>query len=201
MVVPKFGCMLAHDQVVLGRGIKRTAEFKNANPQFAAPERQNGSDAHLLGLWRRRGVPSPPGGKMRRFLQVALVVAAALAVAFVTTSAAQGKEQASKVGKKGEIALSEQTMVGNLTLKPGVYIFQHRVEGEDHFVHFTKVTEKTPYSGTSSGVPKAHPGYLKCELERLNKKVDTTAVYTIEEGGMRRITRIEIAGENVAHIF
>lgn len=142
-------------------------------------------------------------GRTRLTLIVGLVWSLALAVGFVTTSvgAAQGKEQAIKVGKKGEISFSEPTMVGDVTLKPGDYIFQHRIEGEDHLVHFTQVTEKIPYQPTSGGAPKAHPGEVKCKLERLDKKAEITKVYLNSEGGMQRITRIEVAGENVAHVF
>jgi hypothetical protein len=35
----------------------------------------------------------------------------------------------------------------------------------------------------------------------MNAKASQTAVTMSTEGGTRRITRIEIAGENVAHVF
>lgn len=42
---------------------------------------------------------------------------------------------------------------------------------------------------------------IKCKIEPLNQKVQQTAVTISTEGGVRRVTRIEVAGENVAHVF
>jgi len=42
---------------------------------------------------------------------------------------------------------------------------------------------------------------IKCKMEPLNQKATQTTVSFSEEGGARRVTRIEIAGENVAHVF
>lgn len=114
---------------------------------------------------------------------------------------AAGTEQALKVGKKGEISFDHETQVGGVTLKPGNYIMQHRVEGEDHFIHFTEVTNGIPSSPGTAGVPKAHPGEVKCKLERLQAKSDRTAVYIDNADGVSKVTRVEIAGENVAHLF
>lgn len=115
------------------------------------------------------------------------------------TSAAE-HEHVIKVGKTGEMQFDSEIRVGELTLKPGRYKFQHRVEGSDHFVHFTEVTKRNPLSGHSGGEPKAHPGEVKCTLEPLNRKVSQTIVVSSTEGG-NHVIRVEVAGENVAHIF
>jgi hypothetical protein len=86
-------------------------------------------------------------------------------------------------------------MVGGLKLEPGRYKIQHRVEGADHFVHFTEVTK------ASGGATVGHPGEVRCSVEPLDKKVRATAVYTTKEGEAQRVTKVEIAGENVAHLF
>ncbi len=133
-----------------------------------------------------------------------LLLVAAVAWMLVLNSAfakAAGKEHEMKVGKKGDVTFAKETVVGDLTLKPGRYIFEHRVEGEDHFVHFTEVTKGYGYSGTGGGAPKAHPGEVKCKLEPLSKKVEATTLYTEQEDGTQRLTRAEVAGENVAHVF
>ncbi len=109
--------------------------------------------------------------------------------------------RAMKVGKKGDIQFRSDTQVGDLTLKPGRYQIQHRVEGADHFFHFTEVTKANVYGSDRGGIPKAHPGEAKCNLEPLEKKVSRTTVYTKQEDGSNRVTRIEVAGENVAHVF
>ena len=66
---------------------------------------------------------------------------------------------------------------------------------------FTEVTKASPYSGTGGGVPKGSRGEVKCKLEPLAKEVGTTTLYGDTEGGVFRISRIEVAGENVAHVF
>ncbi len=116
------------------------------------------------------------------------------------TEAGKG-EQALKVGKTGEVDFATETKVGNLTLKPGKYQFQHRVEGSDHFVHFTQVTKVNPSSGIGGGVPKAHPGEVKCTVEPLNKKLSQTTIYSKKENGFYRVTRMEVRGENAAHLL
>ena len=134
----------------------------------------------------------------RRFLP-SLLVAAAVLLFYSGAAIAAEHEHALKVGKTGEVAFDKETKVGDMTLKPGRYKFQHRVEGDDHFVHFTEWTK--PYPAGSTGTPKAHPGEMKCRIEPLSKKVSRTTIYTVDEGALRRLTKVEVGGENVAHVF
>jgi hypothetical protein len=133
-------------------------------------------------------------------LSTAVMVTGMLLLSVTAASAAD--EQVVKVGKKGEIMFSQDTQVGDLTLKAGHYQMQHRVEGSDHMVHFTELKgmHNPPYHTTGpTGV--AHPGEVKCRLEPMSAKAKETAVTMNTEGGVYRIIRIEIAGENVAHVF
>ena len=66
-------------------------------------------------------------------------------------------------------------------------------------MHFTEWTK--PYPAYTSGAPKAHPGETKCRIEELSKKVSQTTVYTTDEGNGAKVTKVEVAGENVAHLF
>ncbi len=116
-------------------------------------------------------------------------------------SAPAPQEKTLKVGKKDDVEFHVETIVGDLKLKPGRYQIQHRVEGSDHFVHFTELTKGNPYWRSGGGAPKAHPGEIKCRLEPLEKKVSATAVVTVREGEAARVTRVLIGGENVAHVF
>ena len=118
-------------------------------------------------------------------------------------SAATPQEQALEVGKKGDVEFRTETIVGDLRLTPGRYQVQHRVDGADHFVHFTELTKADPHPhwGSGGGATKAHPGEVKCRLEPLEKKVSTTTVHTTQEGDARRVTRLLVRGENVAHLF
>ena len=107
-----------------------------------------------------------------------------------------------KIGKKGETTFSQETIVGNITLKPGNYIFQHKVVGTNHFMSFQRVSEGDPFDGFGGGVREGHPIMIKCRIEPLNKKVSETSVdLTDTSGGIRRIISVEVAGENVAHLF
>ncbi len=99
------------------------------------------------------------------------------------------------VGKRGEFSLTSETKAGTLTLAPGRYILQHRVTRGDHAFHFVNII---PYEPSVSYVPQ---GEQKCKLEPLKAKSERTQVYLVDEDGAKRITRIEIKGENVAHVF
>lgn len=140
---------------------------------------------------------------MRKALRLTVILTSVAALLILTSSfaMAQGKEQVLKVGKNGKIELSEETKVGELTLKPGPYKVQHRVAGSDHFIHFIELTKPIPYRSGSGDTPKSHPGEVMCKIEPLNEKIAETKVYLKKEDGMMRITRIEISGENVAHLL
>jgi hypothetical protein len=112
-----------------------------------------------------------------------------------------------------EITLTKETRIADITLKPGRYYIDHRVEGtarprrvEAHYIHFTEVTpdvrqRRQAARNALKGSAVAHPGDIECALEALTKPASKTTVVTTDDNGVPRITRIEIAGENVAHIF
>ena len=134
----------------------------------------------------------------RSWFWLSLLAAVAWISTGTPTLAAERHEEL-KVGKTGDVNFSAETKVGDITLKPGRYKLQHRVEGDDHFVHFTEWTKNS--SPPTPGVPKAHPGEVKCKLEPLPNRVSRTTVYYTAEDGALRVTRIKIRGENVAHVF
>lgn len=129
--------------------------------------------------------------KHTSWISFLLVVAVILFFSAAIAAAAQ-KEQVIKVGKKGNITLTEDTKVGEMTLKAGQYTVQHRVQGSEHFVHFVPAG-KTAY--------KSGPSEMQCSLESLDSKASQTAVYTTREDGSSRVTKVVIRGENVAHVF
>ena len=116
-------------------------------------------------------------------------------------------EQALKVGKKGEITLTQQTKVGDKVLQPGTYVVQHRVSSGDHFVRFVELKQleaHAPMAGehsqyTYTEADKA--GEVKCRVEPATTPIKETTVYTTNEGGTPRITKVAIKGENVVHVF
>lgn len=93
------------------------------------------------------------------------------------------------VGKKGEIALSDQLRVGETVLKPGKYVFQHVVEGADHVLVFKTATGK-------------EAARVKCKLEPLGQKVRQTALYThAGDGGELILQAVNVEGEDVKHVI
>lgn len=139
--------------------------------------------------------------KTRRLL-LSISAAAAMLLYSGALAIAAEHEHAMKVGKTGEVTFDKETKVGDMTLKPGRYKFNHRVEGSDHFVHFTEWAKPIPNAGiTAPNAPKGHPGEVQCRLEELSKKVSQTTIYTTAEGNAERVTKVEVAGENVAHLF
>ena len=127
-----------------------------------------------------------------------LLLVLATLVAAVTFAAAQ--DQVIKAGKKADIQLSQETKVGDVILKPGHYQIQHRVSGSDHFVQFVQYKgHKTINASGPADIVDA--GEIKCSVEPLGKKANETAVTVNTAGGERRITRVEIRGDNVAHVF
>lgn len=108
--------------------------------------------------------------------------------------------QAVQLGRKAEITLGSDVQVGSLTLKAGRYVLQHRGVRSVHFLHFTELEKANPYHRITQGA-KAHPGEVRCRLEPLPAKASRTAVYLSSEDGISRVTKVEIAGEYVAHLL
>ena len=133
---------------------------------------------------------------------MAVMVAAIIALSL--TLAAAADQQVVKIGKKGEVVFDQATQVGDVTLPAGHYIFQHRTSGEEHFIKFVGAKEMRHASTTMTTPMQMGPTTSKeiqCSVVPLNPKVEQTAVTINTDAGVRRITRIEVAGENVAHIF
>jgi len=106
-------------------------------------------------------------------------------------SADQAPEQELKVGEKEEITLRVETIMGGVRLAPGPYRIQHRVEGADHFVRFTRLEKP---GGED-------PPEIKCELEPLGEKAAKTTIFSRKEDDGVHVTRILIRGETAAHVF
>ena len=123
----------------------------------------------------------------------------------VTASAdAQQTEHAHKVGKKGEITLAQQTKVGDKTLEPGTYLVQHRVSHGDHFVRLIELKQVEAQStdaGYYTHTERDKAGEVKCRLEPAAGPIKETTVYTVTDGGVLRVTKIAIKGEDVLHVL
>lgn len=131
------------------------------------------------------------------------VMVAAIVISGITIAAA-ADQRVVKVGKKGDIVFQEPTQVGDITLPAGNYVVQHRVSGDDHFIKFVGAKEMQHAGSSMTTTMQMGPTTskeIKCTIEPLSQKVKQTAVFIDNASGTRKVTRIEVAGENVAHVF
>jgi hypothetical protein len=136
-----------------------------------------------------------------------------LAIAILTTNLALAQQNLSDIplvrasgtpapvhrgqitGKQAWIALQEDTLVGDIVLKSGAYQIGHELRGGTHVFTFRMIGDTD--LGTFVGQPVSVP----CRLETLSAHVKHTRLTRIPDGTRRRLVRIEIRGENVAHSF
>jgi hypothetical protein len=140
--------------------------------------------------------------KMRTVLLA--ILGCVLLWAVTASAAAQQKERAYKVGKKGEVTLAQQTKVGDKTLEPGTYLVQHRVSHGDHFVRLIELKQVEAQSddgGNYTHTERDKVGEMKCRLEPAAGPIKETTVYTVTDGGVLRVTKIAIKGEDVLHVL
>lgn len=126
------------------------------------------------------------------------IVTACLFVGSVLAMGAD-EEHMSHLGKKGTITFQAEMKVGTLTLEPGVYEFQHRAKDSEHVVRFARVRPTGLRSGLTG--PREVVAEVPCSLEPLKTKASKTAIYTIDEAGTQRVTKVEVKGEDAVHGF
>jgi hypothetical protein len=107
------------------------------------------------------------------------------------------------VGEKDILTLESEVKAGDLILHRGRYRVGHRVEGSIHTMSFDLLSSPYRLPNGFSG------GEVACILVPLKTKASRTKIFTISEAFsdresrifFERITRIEVKGENVAHLF
>lgn len=111
-------------------------------------------------------------------------------------------QSATKIGKQGDIWLSRETKIGDLTLKPGHYEIQHEtVNGTQHAFSFQQLGDPDLALQYSDEATIGEPTLVTCKVDSLDVRAKHTSVTTVPDGKEQRITRIEIKGETVAHVF
>jgi hypothetical protein len=128
----------------------------------------------------------------------ALLFALSISIAAAKTP----EEKALKVGKRGEITLTQATHAGEQILPPASYVVQHRDSGSEHFVHFHTIVTPEP-TNESYFYPYVGPvaGEIKCRMESTAVPVTETTVYIVTENGIPRITKVAIKGEMALHVL
>jgi len=134
-----------------------------------------------------------------------MLSSALLAVASMTVGWAADSGDAIEIGKQDDFMFHQEMKVGDATIPPGHYRFQHRTDGSEHYVKF--VVMKGMNIGTSPGrhdrraLSLEDVGEVKCRVEPLDGEVKATTIRWTKVGDAGRINRIEVKGETVAHIF
>jgi hypothetical protein len=123
-------------------------------------------------------------------VKVLAVILASFIALLCAGSAVAGQDEM-KGSKKTNITLSKPAQVGDVTLPAGQYVFQHLVSGGQHIAQFVG-----PQGETSKKTVK-----VRCTNEPLKQKATQTSVVVESVGGVDKVTRIEIAGEDVAHVL
>jgi hypothetical protein len=141
-----------------------------------------------------------------RIKQMMSITLGCLLLSMTTVAVASGHHEHSlKVGKKGEITITQPTKVGDTVLQPDTYVVQHRTSGDNHFVRFLELKQvqstntgaESPYTYTEQD----NAGEIKCRMEPSGATAKETTVSILTEVGGDRITNVTIKGENVVHEF
>ena len=155
----------------------------------------------------------PQGEAMKlQKLVTAAILATALGAFAATTSAQHGgmthggntaaarHDDMTRLGKKGELPISSPTRVGDVLLEPGTYRVQHLVEGEDHFVVFSRLPHPRPgYQHSGKGKEVAR---VKCRLEPLGEEAKHSGMrFGTNAAGETTIEEVHVKGEDVRHVF
>ena len=142
-----------------------------------------------------------------------LLIITALVLGLTTWSFARGGLQKGgmpsadhRVGKIGHVTITAPVKVGNTTLPVGDYEVKHISTPKEHFVEFIRVVEIPNPAWAMRRPPQGTPRYERqkiakanCTLEPLAKKAGKTAV--VISGNEASLLRLQIKGEDVAHVF
>jgi hypothetical protein len=102
-----------------------------------------------------------------------------------------------KINKSGEVKLAGETRFGSVTIKKGKYLVEHRIDGSGHTFIFTS-TDK-PKKVLEAVSPEPIPVHSRVLASP--GPVKSSGVYVHYEKKIYRVLKIEIAGENAAHVF
>jgi hypothetical protein len=130
------------------------------------------------------------------FFTIGAALLLSAAIAFGTS------EQSIQVGKTGYITLGHDTKIGDLVLKAAQYTIQFEpASGTGHVLAFQLLGDPDLALQYSDLAQVGTPVGVRCQLEKLAAPAKHTRVTITRDGNERRITRVEIKEENVAHVF
>lgn len=137
---------------------------------------------------------------MKPFLKSIFTAVLLLAGGTLAVAAGHDSHNAIRVGKGATIQVSEPTQIGDLVLKPGTYSVKYKTVGDQHSMEVAMIADAaaSPYSYATS---YKRLGEVKCQIEPVARKNQRTLVYADNTGGVRHVTKLEVGGETVAHLF
>lgn len=101
-------------------------------------------------------------------------------------------EQTFKIAANGEVKFGEDVRFGDILIKKGKYVLEHRIDGERHVI----VLSATTKAGTSAAMYTAATETLAAKVT-----VKKSAVYATEgKDRILRVTVVQIVGENLDHL-
>jgi hypothetical protein len=133
----------------------------------------------------------------RQILSSSLALAAALIVVPVLVSA---QPVSLRIGKRGEIQLTQPTRFGTTLLKPGHYEVQHAMADGQHSVVIREQMQMNKrHTALLTGSEVAR---IPCRVLTLNKPARFSFAYWIKgTDGNATVTEIRIAEEPAGHII
>jgi hypothetical protein len=112
-----------------------------------------------------------------------------------------------KSDENGEVTLTKPAKVGDITLQPDTYVLQHRDSHGQDSIRFMRV-ERTQqlrigraYTGWYTETELIKVGEIKCRVEQVGTKAQTTMVTLATENGSPRIIKAMIKGKRAVYVF
>jgi len=98
-----------------------------------------------------------------------------------------------RVGKNGEINLRQDVKFGTVLVKRGKYVFEHRLDADQHLIVLTEVAPKGGRAPAVYEVPT--------RLLPARKAANRTSVYAKEQADRSLVVMmVEVAGEPSEHL-
>ena len=110
----------------------------------------------------------------------------------------EGPSPVLRINEKGEVKIDSDMLFGERILKKGTYLVEHRSEDKLHVFAFTRI-ERPP-----KGAPAVLPEKIEVTSTVIpTERIRSSAVHTEHDHdkNIYRVTKIEIAGENLEHIL
>ena len=117
------------------------------------------------------------------------------------------KKAVIKSNENGDVALTQPTQVGTLTLPPGTYAVKEHVSSGQHYIRFMRVKESRElrvsraFTGWYTDRQLSKAGEVKSRVQPLGAKAQETTVTVTTEDGTQHISQLTIRGKKTLYVF